>query len=283
MTINTAPLKPGALKGLRTKKASEIKQAPSIMVYGGSGIGKSAFVASASLVPEMSPVLHLDLENGISEYISDRYPDLDTYTVSSMKVFQEVFDILNADRNDEAGTVGEGGWRTVIIDNATESQKQGMAHLFPGSATPKFADVLTGSWGDGTWNKNSEQMRVMIRAFRSLPVNTLFTAWERDISKEDESTKIVPSFSPSFAAEAPGMFQDVYYYTFNRDGTRVLHTARDRKFTAKDRTGKLPAQLVNPSMQDIWDYWTGRKVATAAEKSGTATTTTTTTLRPRTN
>lgn len=279
MTIGT-PLRKGSLSGLKTRKAREIQAKPSVMIYGGSGIGKTALCASASLVPEMSPVLHLDLENGLGEYVADHYPDIDTFPVTSMAQFQEVFNILNGSRDDAAGTVGDGGWRTVIIDNATESQKQGMAHLFPGSDTPRFADVLTGSWADGTWNRNSEQMRVMIRAFRALPVTTLFTAWERDIAKDGEVPKIVPSFSPSLAAEVPGMFQDVYYYTFTTGGKRVLHTARGVKFTAKDRTGRLPSIITNPSMRMIWDYWSGKLVATAEEKSAVSTSTTKT-LMPK--
>jgi hypothetical protein len=73
---------------------------------------------------------------------------------------------------------------------------------------------------------------------------------------------MVPAFSPSFAREAPGMFNDIYYYHFDRDSNRVLETARSKTWTAKDRTGKLPSQLVNPTMSEVHAYWTGKKIAT---------------------
>jgi hypothetical protein len=263
-------LSSGNLGGLKTRKARDIKAKPSIMIYGGSGIGKSTFACSSIEVPEMGPVLSINIENGMGESISEAYPDVDVVDVETFAELQSVFDVLNRTRNDEAGTVGTEGWRTVIIDNMTESQKQGMAHLFPGASSPKFADVLTGSWGDGTWNKNSEQMRVLIRAMRQLPVYTIFIAWERDISKPDTAlTNMVPSFSPSFAAEAPGMLNDVFYYHFSRDNTRLLETARSNKWTAKDRTGKLPATLIDPKMSDLWAYWSGQKIASNDQANAT--------------
>jgi hypothetical protein len=254
-------LTPGKTGGLKTRKASEIKAKPSVMIYGGSGIGKSTLAASAIDVPELSPVLHLNIENGMSEFVAERHPDVDVLDIDTFADLQKAFDYLNKTRNNDAGTVGE-GWRTVILDNLTESQKQGMAHMFPGGGAPKFDDVLTGSWGDGTWNKNSEQMRVLIRAFRQLPVYSIFVAWERDLSKPDTPLQeLVPSFSPSFAKEAPGMLNDVFYYHFNKAGERALETARSKTWTAKDRSGKLPATIVNPTMQTLFDYWSGRLVA----------------------
>lgn len=258
----TGTLRPGALSGLKTRKAATQLSKPSVMLYGGSGIGKSTLAASAIEVPEMSPVLHLNIENGIGESIADKYPEVDVLDIDTFSDLQKAFDYLYSTRNDDEGTVGREGWRTVVIDNMTESQKQGMAHLFPGGDAPKFDDVLTGSWADGTWNRNSEQMRVLIRAFRILPVYSIFIAWERDISKADSKIpELVPSFSPSFAKEAPGMLNDVYYYHFDNDGRRVLETARNRRWAAKDRTGKMPAQIFDPTMSVIFDYWSGRKVA----------------------
>lgn len=264
-------LTPTSLGGLKVRKASTIIVKPSIMVYGGSGIGKSTFAASILDIPDMSPALHINIENGIGEYVAESRPDLDVVDVDNFGQLQKVFDVLNKTRNDDAGTVGSEGWKTVILDNLTESQKQGMAHLFPGSSTPKFDDVLTGSWADGTWNRNSEQMRVLIRAFRQLPVTTIFVAWERDLSKPDSAlVEMVPSFSPSFAKEAPGMLQDVYYYHFLKTGERALETARSKTWTAKDRTGKLPPTILNPTMHEVWEYWTGKKVYTPSADAGTS-------------
>lgn len=262
-------LTPTSLGGLKVRKASEIIVKPSVMIYGGSGIGKSTLAASVMEIEDLTPALHLNIENGIGEYVAEAHPDLDVVSVDNFKELQKVFDALNKSRNDELGTVGD-GWRSVIVDNLTESQKQGMAHLFPGSSTPKFDDVLTGSWADGTWNRNSEQMRVLIRAFRQLPVTTIFVAWERDLSKNDSAlTDMVPSFSPSFAKEAPGMLQDVYYYHFLKTGERALETARSKNWTAKDRTGKLPPTLIDPTMLEIWEYWTGKRIYTPPTNSNT--------------
>ncbi|HST77281.1 MAG TPA: AAA family ATPase [Verrucomicrobiae bacterium] len=265
----TSTLKPGQLGGLKTRKASEVKSKPSIMLYGGSGIGKSTLAASACLVPELSPVLHLNIENGIGEGISEQFPDIDVLDVESIGELQNAYEYLAKTADPESGTVGSEGWRTVILDNLTEAQKQGMAHLHNESPkTFKFDDVLTGTWADGTWNKNSEQMRKLIRAFRGLPVYTIFIAWERDLSKPDSAlTDLVPSFSPSFAKEAPGMLNDIYYYHFDKQGQRVLETSRSKNWTAKDRTGKMPAQIVNPTMSVIHDYWTGRKTAPTVSES----------------
>lgn len=277
----TAALSPGKLGGLKTRKVVTVKQHPSIMIYGGSGIGKSDLALSASLVPDMGPVLHINIENGLGEWHASRYPDVDSIDVDTFGGLQKVYDTLFKYRDETSATVGDGenNWRTVIVDNLTESQKQGMAHLFPESKGMKFDDVLTGSWGDGTWNKNSEQMRVLIRAFRSLPVYTIFVAWERDLDKSDSpKQELVPSFSPSFAKEAPGMLNDVFYYHFSRDGERVLETARSRTWTAKDRTGKLPAQIINPTMAEIHAYWIGEKIKTQAQAANNAGTNS---LKPR--
>lgn len=269
--MSTPTLRSGQLGGLKTRKAAVGIVKPSIMIYGGSGIGKTTLAASACEVPEMSPVLHINIENGIGESIQDKYPDLDVYDVDTFKDLQTVFDYLNRTKDVERGTVGEEGWRACILDNLTESQKQGMAHLFPDAGSPKFDDVLTGSWGDGTWNKNSEQMRVLIRAFRTLPVHTIFVAWERDLSKTDSKlVDLVPSFSPSFAKEAPGMLNDVFWYHFTSDGARVLETGRGRTWTAKDRSGKLPQQIIDPTMSKLNDYWTGKLVRPAAATTATS-------------
>ena len=46
-----------------------------ILIYGDSGKGKSVLAASASLVPEMSPVLFLNAEGGTLS-VSKFYPDI---------------------------------------------------------------------------------------------------------------------------------------------------------------------------------------------------------------
>ena len=52
-----------AAAGFKAEGPQELKDI-SMLLYGGAGSGKSSFSATASRVPEMSPVLYLDFERG---------------------------------------------------------------------------------------------------------------------------------------------------------------------------------------------------------------------------
>jgi hypothetical protein len=100
----------------------------------------------------------------------------------------------------------------------------------------------------------------MIRAFRELPCYVIIVAWETDIEKSDTRHLFTPSFTSKVAQEMPGMVNDVYRLSLNRDGTRTLQTGRSADVVAKDRTRKLPLKLDNPTMPLIHQYWSGTLV-----------------------
>lgn len=52
-----------AAAGFTAEDPQELKDI-SVLLYGGAGSGKTSFSATASRVPEMSPVLYLDFERG---------------------------------------------------------------------------------------------------------------------------------------------------------------------------------------------------------------------------
>lgn len=255
MTESQAPLTPGSLGGLTLRKASEKEHKPCIMLYGQSSIGKTSLACSACEVPELSPVLHLDLEQGALS-VSEVYPDIISIEVPTIKHLQGIFNDLF--KQDGAG------FRTVIVDNATEQQKMDMEYLFGvgSSGTPTdFVDFASAEWNDPAWGKNSEHMRKSVRYFRRLPMNVIFTAWAKDFSsgKKGEVPDIRPAFSKTVAGEVPGLFNDVYYYSM-KNGVRILQTSMTDTCLAKDRTRKLPPVIKNPTMQIIHDYWTGKEV-----------------------
>lgn len=251
-------LKQGSIGGLKTRKASDDRSLPSICIYGGPGTGKTTLAATACDVPQMNPVLHLNIENGTSS-IKTLYPDLEIVDITKFAELQSVYNDLFKQRDFESQTCA--GYKTIILDNLTEGQKKGIEHIFESDSLSRtgisFTEFTMPTFSNGGWNVSSEQMRKLIRAFRELPCYVIFVAWEIDLDKSESRHLWTPAFTNKLANEAPGMMNDVYRYYFNRDGVRTLGTNRDRDRIAKDRTRLLPKEIPNPTMQVIYDYWNG--------------------------
>lgn len=257
-------LKIGSVGGLKTRKAGEDSSLPSICIYGGSGVGKTTLAATAYDVPEMNPILHLNIENGTGS-IRTLYPDLDIIDITKFSELQSVYNDLYKQR--DYGNQTCAGYKTVILDNLTEGQKKGMEHIFEKenlqSQGISFTEFMMPTFANGGWNISSEQMRKLIRAFRELPCYIVFVAWEIDIDKSDARHLWTPAFTNKLANEAPGMMNDVYRYYFDKEGVRTLGTSREKDRICKDRTRLLPREIPNPTMQLLYDYWNGNIVKSA--------------------
>lgn len=269
----TATLTPGKLGGLKTRKASDDRSLPSVCIYGGPGTGKTTLAASSFDVPDMNPVLHLNIENG-TQSISGIYPNLDIVDIDRFSQLQSVYNELYKGQDFDAQTCA--GYRTVILDNVTEGQKKGMEHIFQAEKLAaqgiNFTEFAMATFANGGWNQSSEQMRKMIRAFRELPCYVIIVAWETDIEKSESRHLWTPSFTSKVAQEMPGMVNDVYRLTISVDGaSRMLQTNRTRDVVAKDRTRKLPYRLENPTMPLIHQYWSGALVKSAEDDQPKAT------------
>jgi len=272
----TMTLTPGKLGGLKTRKASDDRSLPSLCIYGGPGTGKTTLAASSVDVPDMNPVLHLNIENG-TQSVSSIYPDLEIIDIDRFQQLQAVYNDLYKGRDYDTQTCA--GYRTIILDNLTEGQKKGMEHIFQSEGLAatgiNFTEFVMATFANGGWNQSSEQMRKLIRAFRELPCYIILVAWEVDIDKSDSRHKWTPAFTNKLAGEMPGMVNDVYRLSIDPNGKRVLQTALTVKgletTVAKDRTRKLPARLENPTMKLVHDYWTGALVKSeedTPQKSG---------------
>jgi hypothetical protein len=275
--MTSSVLKPGQLGKLKTRKASDDRSLPSVVIYGGSGTGKTTLAASAMEVPEMQPVISLNIENG-TQSVRFKYPDLEVADINHFLELQDAYDALYDGMDRETQTCA--GYKTVILDNITEGQQKGMEHIFKADNMRKggisFTEFVMASFQNGGWNRSSEQMRKLIRAFKELPCNIIFVAWEMDFNKGTDGapTLWTPAFTHTLAGNAPGLVNDVYRLYFDRDGDRALQTNRTRNVVAKDRTTRLPFQMKNPTMRQIYDYWSGTLVKSPeddAPKSNTLT------------
>jgi hypothetical protein len=227
-----------------------------LMVYGDSGVGKTQLAGSADEVPDLRPVLVLDFEGG-TETLVRTYPDIDMIRIETWEQMQKVYDDLYK---------GSHGYSTVILDSLTEIQKFNMYTVMEKllEAHPD-RDIDVPSMRE--WGKNLEQMRKFVRAFRDLPMNTVFTALKKE-DRNDTTGRVTtkPSLSGKMGDEVAGFLDVVlYYYIKNTrvDGNnlqqRLLLTAKTESIIAKDRTGALPTIVQEPTMQKLYELFLAQR------------------------
>lgn len=240
-------------KTLGKFKISPVTDTPpniNLLVYGDSGIGKTRLAGSASVVDAMKPVLFIDVEGGTFS-LRELYPQVDVVRVQTWLDMQGVYDELYK---------GGHGYKTVVLDSLTEIQKFSMYNIMQDLIrVEKDRDPDIPSVRE--WGKNIEQMRKMVRAFRDLPINTIFTALAQgDRNPKTGVTVTRPQLSGKLGGEVAAFLDFVLYmYVRSTDEglKRLLLTTQTDTVIAKDRSAKLPsvigAEDEDVTMQTIYD------------------------------
>ena len=218
-----------------------------MMIYGSSGSGKTMLAGSADAVPELRKVLFLDVEGGTYTLRNSDYSNVDVLRITEWKEIEDVYNILY---------LGQHDYKTIIIDSLTELQKVSMeAILADTSAGVSLSSEIPQL---REWNINIEQVRKVVRKFRDLPVNTIFTALvnqEKNPLKGYTTNK--PLLSGKVKDEVAAFLDIVAFYNVKEvDGrsVRVLQTTATETTVAKDRSSKLPAVMEDPTMTKIYEY-----------------------------
>ena len=150
---------------------------------------------------------------------------------------------------------GNSEYKTVVLDSLTEIQKFSMGQIMNEVVTaspdrdPDIPSVRE-------WGKNIEQVRRLVRAFRDLPMNVIFTALAN--SEKDAKTGVVktkPALSGKLANGVAG-FMDIVVYLYkkaiNKDGedvvVRAMLTTSTDQYVCKDRSNRLPMVMEDPTM-----------------------------------
>jgi hypothetical protein len=253
---NTGKLTPSSLGGLRVAAVRERPKTINMLVYGDSGVGKTQITGSADAVPEMRPILVIDVEGGTLT-LAHTYPDAEVVRVQSWDDMQRLYNELYR---------GDHPYRTVVLDSLGEIQKFSMYQIMKDLvAREPSRDPDIPSMRE--WGKNIEQMRLFVRAFRDLPMNALFTCLaKQDKDPKTGTVKTLPQLPGKLANEVAAFLDIVtYMYVKNiKEGEayvrkRFLLTGATETQVAKDRSGSLPLVLEEPTMRDIYDYAINRK------------------------
>lgn len=246
------------LAGLVVQPVQERSQYYNILIYGDSGTGKTTLAGSADAVPSMRPVLFVDIEGGTAS-LQHSYPEVETVRVTTWKEMQEVYNALHD---------GDHGYKTVVLDSLTEIQKFNMYSIM-GEVMQKRPDLDPDVPSMREWGKNLEQIRRMVRGFRDLDMHTIFTSLNK--TEKDQKTGLTtmkPSLSGKMADEVAAFLDIVVYYYVKQIGDgddaefkRLLLTQKTDSQVAKDRSGRLPMIIENPTMAEI------HKLMTATNKA----------------
>lgn len=240
-----------SLAGLDVVTASERNPYFNILFYGDSGTGKTTLAGSADAVPQMRPVIVLDFEGG-TESLRHSHPGVDVVRATTWQEMQNIYNELY---------LGHTEYQTVVLDSLTEIQKFSMYDIMS-DVVKKWPDRDIEVPSMREWGINLEQVRRMVRAFRDLEMHTIFTSLSK--VDKDERTGVrttLPSLTGKMAGEVAAFLDVVCYYYVkdvqNDDGAieqkRMLLTQKTENIIAKDRSGRLPMVVEDPSMQSLYN------------------------------
>jgi len=154
---------------------------------------------------------------------------------------------------------------------ADDVESETTVHLQPAVTAENETEMVTGfadfevkaaSLPD--FGTNTNQMRKLVRAFRDLPMNVIFTALAKEV-KDDITGELYtrPALTDKLSEDVLGYMDIVgYYYTKqNKEDEnkldRILQVQPFKNRTAKDRSGRLGNGVLNPTFKRIMGLITG--------------------------
>lgn len=226
----------------RIANIEEVPVTAKVLLYSDPGVGKTT---AAALSPK--PLI-INCEGGTLclNKFKDFHKKLDiqTFRPDNIKELQEIFWYLKSGQHDR---------QTVVLDSLSEIQRMCMDEILSDPKRDDKFDRDTPILQD--YSKNTQQLRKLVRAFRDLPINVVFTCLASERKDEtDGSVKVMPDLTPKLAADVMG-YVDVVGYMFvsEEKGVRKLLTQPKGKYMAKDRSGKLGTGLLEPTMFHVFN------------------------------
>lgn len=252
--VKKAAAKPKAKKAegfaLNLEALEDRKQTANILVYGDSGVGKTTFAATAP-----RPILWLEAEGG-THSIADK-SGIDIARVKTLADYREGLRYLQSSAGSQ--------YETVVIDSITEAAAGILGEVMKEvSAADPGRDEFSPLFSE--WGKVTGVMRAILRAYRDIEANVIFTALTREDTDDlTGRTKVGPRLTPAVASDAISFMDAVVYLAANtpkkgevgskgieadEDGVTVVYNALLKP------TGKYQAKLRSPKGSETPDFLT---------------------------
>jgi phage nucleotide-binding protein len=211
----------------RSLKEAIESRAPKILVYGGSGVGKTTLIASLP-----GKILILSAESGLLPLASADI-DCDVVEVKTMDDLRAAYAELRA---------GTHGYDWVVLDSVSE-----IAEVVLSAEKAKTKDPRQ------AYGALQDEMVKIMRSFRDLSCGVYFSA-KLNATKDEATGRVsygIGMPGAKLGESIPYLFDEVFRMVVidEDDGqggkvaSRYLMTSTDGKSVAKDRSGRL----------DVWE------------------------------
>lgn len=236
------------------------------LIYGEPGAGKTHLLGTADDDERTRPVLVFDVEGGTATI--RKRQNVDIKRVRTMKELEQAYnDLYHSIKRDENGKEYL-YYKTVAIDSLSELTDVDMRYIMKEAygRNPDKVDVDVPSQRE--WGKARAHMRTIVRVFRDLPANVIFTSQVATLQDEGQPVKYFPGFAGKLRTELPG-FCDVvgYLYPENEQGEiqRYLQVQGTRRVVAKDRTSALGNVMKNATIPEMFSLIHGESSLVSGE------------------
>ena len=184
-------------------------------MYGFSGVGKTVLCATAP-----KPII-LSAEKGL---LSLSGLDIPFIEIKSIQDIGNAFDYLKKDDV----------YETICIDSLSEVAETVLIEFKKENKDGRQAYMQLAS-----------SVTSLIRNFRDLPnKNVVFVSKAKKETDEETGASSIEPYAPGQVIKfnIPYMTDEVFYMDVDKKGNRIIQTQANRRFVAKDRSGKLDPQ-----------------------------------------
>lgn len=228
----------------------EVVKFLNLLIYGEPGVGKTLFASTAEDALDTSPSLLIDCEGGTTTL---RGRNIDVVTIRSIKELEKLHKELRESINPETGDFY---YKTVSLDTLSELQKLDMRTIMERVVNEHpERDIEVPAQRE--WGMASDHVRQIVRKFRDLPCNTIFTCHAAiDVDKNTNAKSYAPNLPGKLKQDIPGFIDIVGFMSTAMQGeelVRQIQFAKTPRVSAKDRTNALGALVLNPTIPLLWD------------------------------
>ena len=193
------------------------------VIYGESGVGKTVLCSTAP-----KPLI-ISAESGLLSLSSKH---IDYIEIRSIR-----------DIGDAYSFAAKSDYSTICLDSLSE-----IAEVCLTAFKKDVAD------GRQAYMKLSEHFGALIRNFRDLrDKDVVFIAKQKRITDEESGSSHFEPYLPGqvLPFNLPYLVDEVFCMRMSRKGERYLQTSADRRYVAKDRSGKLSSEE-KPNLTELF-------------------------------